>query len=701
MAKRAAKGKKGGGRHRTHAEKTALRLTLTYEEAEHAAYVRERKRNSAFKAVAVRMEKAAARRAEKSRTAYERELAAHPHWVDGAKRLKSERNYDALGFMEYILGGNITIPYRDAAGEGKAGFGPLLPRKWQMTVLRELVEHRLKSRVRWLELAVKGRQRGFSVLWDSVIWADCTANNGIRATVSAHREDTLRSLNQNFRTFAGRKKEQGKAQRMADKILETPGGSVVQLLGAGDSLGRGGSETHVHLSEADYVEDLHDALDSVLASMVTAPWATAELETTIRRGSNSEFKDFIEQVKKDQERRAKRGESAISWLEEDWRVRFLSWMSDETATITLSGAEAEAFMERIESSDNRAREYMRHLRDFHRCTPGQLAWWMAMWRQNARQDTMRMIEMYPTTLDEALSLVASAAYFDRGAVDFYRAMCRDPKERYRVGYDGLKVCEQHASGPMMDVWFQPNSRYNYVIGADHADADTRVAERGSECYAVVLEIETGRQVAEYHGYVNTHEFAVALWRMALWYNDALIVPEVPVGGGGVLDALMNQLQYTKIFERKKYGAIIETIPGVYGFDTKGGSRKVITSRMQENFNSKTLGIYSHYLLDQLIEFGKRGGQPQKKQQRAGQTPDDGCMALALCMEGHDNAFNGAWLPKDMEELVDNPRDVVMRSERAEDARKALVVGTQPDDLSWLKERRRRERDIMESILMDG
>lgn len=680
----------------TRAQKERLRASIPIDQAETEAHKREMLRASMAHARSLKSSAP-----KKANGSWADELALHPKWPAFQEQCKRERNYDPIGFLDYILSGQMQIQQRDSAGEGRGGMSAFVPRLWQMQILREIVEHRRTSRNRWLEIVVKGRQRGYSVLWDGFIWADCMVNPGIACEVTANQPKTLKALNQNFRNFAGRDKDEGKAERMADEIMETPGGSRVTLSNSNDSLGRGNSLTHVHISEADYIDDLQDALDSVLGSTVKNPWGSGVLESTVRRGSNSEFKDTIEETRKDQLRREANKDSGIAWMEDDWRVRFLSWMSDETAVVTLTGKESSEFMALIDSSDNRARDYERELRDKHRCTPGQIAWWHLMWRQDARRNLQRMIEMYPTTLDEALSLVASASYFDKSAIDFYRAMCRDPIERYKVGYDGLKVCEPTARGPMMELWHQPNPRYTYVIGADHADADTRVDERGSECYAIVLEVETGRQVAEYHGYVNTHEFAVALWRMAMWYNDAQIVPEVPVGGGGVVDALMNQLQYTNIFVRKKYGAIIEVMHGTYGFDTKGGSRKVITGRMQDNFNSKTLGIYSHYLLDQLVEFGKRGGRPQKKQQRAGQVPDDGCMALALCMEGHDNAVHGTWLPKDMESFDDNPRALVTDSQRAQDARKQLVVGMQPDNLLWLRERQNRERDVLESIYMDG
>jgi hypothetical protein len=177
--------------------------------------------------------------------------------------------------------------------------------------------------------------------------------------VTAHQEKTRRALNQNFRTFVGRDdaKKAGRLKRLADEIIETPRGSLIHFPAATDSLGRGGSLTHIHISEADYIDKLDDARKSVMASMVKNPWASAVMESTLRKGSSSDFKSFIEHRMEEQKRIDTTGGSGIEWLDRNFRVRFIPWVRDETARMELVGNEREKFASYIDSLDNRHREY--------------------------------------------------------------------------------------------------------------------------------------------------------------------------------------------------------------------------------------------------------------------------------------------------------------------------------------------------------
>lgn len=611
-------------------------------------------------------------------TDWEMELADHPDWPAKRSQYRVDRNYDPIGFMERIYGGSLTIKQRDAAGEGRGGIGPMRPRRWQRQVMREVAEHRLNPRtdgrdLRWLEAVVKSRQLGFSTLWDGFIWSDSVCNPGTSSLVTAHQVPTLDAIEQNFRWFAGRDKKEGKAGRLAARIFEPKGsGSPIRLGYASQELGRGDSITHTHVSEADYIEDLDDMLDSVLGGTMKTPWGTAELESTLRRGSSTEFKEWLEELTDP----AYQGDA-----EAVWQVRFLGWMDDETAYVTMDERQTAAFLESHESPDNPVREYERWLFTDRKATPGQVRWWRRMYYSDGRKNLLRTQEMYPTTLDEALKLVKGADFFDKEAIRFYRKMVRPAPHTYYVTYDGMRLAEECA-GPHVEVWFQPEPGKRYIVGVDTADADQRSEEEiGSENYVVVLDLATGRFVAQWHGFTNSQETAIAAWRLAKHYNDAMIVPEVPPGGSGVLDFLVQQLSYGNVYEREVYGNVIYTLQNTFGFNTRTGSRGVIVGRFQDNFNDKTLGIYSDYLLDQIIAAGKRKGRPLRKgKAKLGEKLDDGFMACCLTMAGHDNAVNDAWAPKDALDGADTIRAVRSKEDRAVEARNAWLMREQEDGM---------------------
>lgn len=626
------------------------------------------------KARRARKRKAQQRAREKAELGltYDAVMQADPGMERWREEYKYERNIDPTGFLQRILNGEFEIKLRTASGEGRGGVGTFVPRAHQRKIYHDIVEHRRNKDHRMLEAWVKSRQIGASTAWDTFIWGDSLSNPGMSSVVTAHQRKTLMALQQNFRWFAGRDKTQGRAKRISDELFETPEGSAVSLAMAGGELGRGDSVTHVHVSEADYIEDMDDALDSVLGSMIKAPWATCVLESTIRRGSATEFKYWLEELTDP----AYKGDA-----EGIWNVRFMGWMDDESAFKTMTPAQTRKFMESIESADNQTRDYERWLRDKMKATPEQIRWWRSMYHEDGRRSLIRTQELYPTTLDEALRLVAGAPYFEKDALAFLRRLRRPPICAYYASYDGLKLVT-NPHGPYVEIWHQPAPTKRYVVGVDTADADQRQQDEvGSENFIVVLDLDTGDQVAQWHGFTNSQETAVAAWRIAQHYNTALIVPEVPPGGSGVVDLLLNQFNYGNVYQREVFGQTITTMQNVYGFNTRTGSRGVITGRLQDNINSKSMRIYSEYLYDQIVEFGKRKGKPLRKgKSRPGEKLDDGCMALALCMAGHDNAINGMWQPKDGIDLEPTAREeVITNADRAKRARDAAYERMLEDD----------------------
>lgn len=552
-------------------------------------------------------------------------------WARGVKR---ERNFDPLGWYEELVRGRIDCRLKDAAGGGRVGIGPLKPRRWQKRLSRELLEWRRTRTTRWMELVVKSRQLGFSTYWDAFIWADGLRNDAAGAAVAAHRDETLMALQRNFRIFAKMDKAAGVAKRMGDRLFETQGGSYVRLCGATDALIRGDSPRHLHVSEADYVEDLEEALKSALPAVERSQFATVVLETTIRRNMETEFKEFIE--------RCRKGRT-------DYRVRFISWLDDDDATLPLTAEQEREFLASIDSVENHAREYERMLRDKLGLTAGQIAWWRQVLRQDAAGDVQAAIEIAPTSLEEALEFTKGNEFFRPDALEFYERNVRPALKRYRVTFDGFyEATEGEAlGGNHLEVWRQPEHGKVYRIGADSADAEKRTMQDGSESFAVVLEEDTGAVCATWRGYTSASEFAAILAQVGERYNRACIVPEVAFGGDAVVDYLRKTVHYPNIYQRELFGrtGVAQVMVGTDGFAQRSNTRDILKDRVQEAVNERLFDIPSRYLLDQLVNFGKRGGAKVRRRGNANVMPDDGVIALGLTCFGHDKMVTRAWRPK--------------------------------------------------------
>jgi hypothetical protein len=582
----------------------------------------------------------------KHRLSWDGELSRNPSWADGIREFKESRNYEVAGFLRHVIAGGVLIQQRTASGDGIGGVAPMVPRPWQMDMYRDVVNHRLSGSGRWMELILKGRQIGASTVLLAMLYGDVKVNPGGLGLMTAQENATMDLLFEKLKTMLGRKKDaEGEIHRLSamERVVELGGGSQIRFNAATTNFARGGTLTHLAVSEADYIADLDSALRSAMSAVLPAPWATITMESTLSRDSSSDFRAFVEQE------RDRQNTQRQPWERDRWRVRFLPWLVDPDSRIQMTEEETRAFLDSVDHQTNSQADYERELMEKHGATPEQVAWWRNVFITEARGNMEKMLEIQPTTLDEALTSSRSTAYYSPESIMLYKSMVRQPKKRFRAMYDGLRETGD-AFSPNIAVWLPPKAGGRYVVGADQADADQRVHEEGSECAAVCLDIDSGEVVAEYSGAVNIQEFGVAVFQMAKYYNYAHVVPETPVNGQGLLDFLMETLGYSNVFERKQYGRVEKRVSGVYGFNPAGHAKSVILGRLQENINRKTLAIYSEKLVDQLERFGKRRGKVVRSGNKA--PHDDLVIALALCMEGHENAVGNRWAPKDSQAVQD-------------------------------------------------
>lgn len=555
-------------------------------------------------------------------------------WVE---ECKGKWGVDPAGFRTALK----TLPIkRKIGGIGTLGelANPVQTKFWDYI----LEKRRKQQPVRRIQVKIR-QLASFSTAVGAAIWGDLLSNGeGMDALITAHRPDSIMTLSRMYRRFAGGEKVKGGAKRLSDDLIQAPNGGYVVIQSADKELGRSESITHAHISEADYIEHFNDAMDSFMPAMSDAWWSIVVFETTMRQGISSEFKDFVDA--------ASRGDA------KPWEVDFTAWWMLPECVLALD-ADGRHKMEQS------ANEYERFLRVRLNLSWEQIAWHRKQVFEKGRGRLESVQEMYPSTLDEALRVWNGAEFFYSDSLQWYGERVKEPVQRWLLGHDGIRDANDpriYMGGKHLAVWAPPRVGSRYVIGADGADADMRADhDAGSECYLVVMDLHTGEMCAEWHGYANGHEFAVACWRAAQFYNHALVVPEANASAG-MIDHLMNTCNYGNVYEREAFGAVNYRVAGVYGFHTSQQTRPMLVQRLQDNINRRCITIPSAYLLKQIVAFGKRGGRAQKRQMR-GATADDGVMALGLCMFGHENAVSGAWAAKDgLETPVDDVLQYVQR-----------------------------------------
>lgn len=633
-------------------------------------------------------------------------------------RIKRQRGFDPAGFLEQILKGKFEVNAETISGQGEIGITTFKPRKPQLQWFRDIIEWRwaatdddrwrflqtqdpnaVRPEGRFANLVIKYRRAGFSTGNVQFINAEGTVNRGCNAVIAAHSNDGLDNMSDILRTCVGgsktveeeveetitnedgteekitRSKTVRKAKGMSMKRFKTINDSVIRLLGPNASMGRGWNPMHLQWTETDYVDDIEPSLDSVLPSLNKSAFSTVTLESTMRRDATTGFKDYVA--------RSQRGETKA-------KVYFQGWMDDETAVLPPTADKLGDLLARrsLAGAENYEFEV---LMDKYHATIEQVNWWRSRFVEDARNNLAAMKEMYPATLEEALEASGGTEFLTADAMDFQRSNCCGPIERRLCRYDTFdEILDANVwlNNPHLAIWEQPRVGHKYVVGADGADAAMRqVFEEGSECYAVVLDETTGEQVAEWHGHANAADFAIAIWRAHKYYNHALVVPEKNACAA-VIAYLMDTLQCNNVYERESFGAVIEKFAGTYGFDTRAQSRPILVQRLQDNVNRKTILLHSRMLVDQLDNFGKRRGRPNKAMMRKGAACDDGPIALGLCMFGHSHAIDGAWQPRDLIDLATAPIVRIDNTERAKLARGEIDNMDDWDEDDRLEEGRR-------------
>lgn len=465
----------------------------------------------------------------------------------------------------------------------------------------------------------------------AVITGDNMSNEGMNAIVTAQDADSLDEISQIYRHFYGRTKkagvEQGRASRLADRLFVATNGSRTKLQVADEDLGRSGNATAAHVSEAGYLKDFFRSWESLQPALSGAPDQLVVMETTLRRGVVSDVQGIAEEV--------------LAGQHKPWEVHFTSWHANPDLAVRMNPNELAEFMDTCPV-------YERELVDRHH-----LSWSQARWYYDTRTGSLwgsyeAMQENYPTTLKEAMASTKGGGFFHAEAIKFYNSCIREPIKRMKPELGRLRdwVHGDSPLQPHVEIWHLPAPGREYIVGADCADADERIAIEGSENAAVLVEKDTGTVCALYHGYSNAHEFAAVMVNMAVMYNEAYINPEFNNAGRAVVDHMMNVLNYRNVCPREtlRHGLSVGVVSGQFGFDTRGKTRAVLLDRLQMGVNNRMWDIPSKYLVKCLVALAKRDGR-RVRSDHQNADPDDGAIALALTAFGHTNLVERVWRPK--------------------------------------------------------
>lgn len=564
---------------------------------------------------------------------------------------KRYNGFDPVGFARVIDSGKLLI-----APKGGAGLVPLAPKHHQAALIQRILANRrnfLPTRL----IVIKPRQGvGLTTISAAIFTGDAVSNRAVTAMVSAMQPETMESIwdvyrlmfasVQNQITESGGFKdglEKKRGARDNRRQLRLPATlSAVHIANAdvkqGKNLARGLSLKHWHASEADYYRRLDNCMNSAMPAMDPSPMSIAIFETTPNMEASTYFKDFVK-------RNLERAANPDATHEGLWDIWFIPWFEAEYFCRPLSANSEQGPLTPAETELVKLG-----------AKPENLAWRRYELNAQFGGNEKAFTEAYPATLKEALSTWGISDFFYTDAVDFYRERTtKVPVSRWRMDCNAkdpmVEILDDRDAKllPHMELWRPPESGKEYIIAADCADSEGRLTTAGSHNYAVILDQATGEQVAEYEANCPVYLFSQALAQMGLYYNTALIAPESNYDGRAVVDFLNVRFNYPNLYRREVTDGMVLRDTEQYGFKTTSGTRQLLIDRLRYAFNTRRLLLRSSRLLEQIVEFGHRGGAKIETSGKERGLLDDGVIALGIACAVHD--LTSKWRPWTLDQLA--------------------------------------------------
>lgn len=199
--------------------------------------------------------------------------------------------------------------------------------------------------------------------------------------------------------------------------------------------------------------------------------------------------------------------------------------------------------------------------------------------------------------------------------------------------------DSKTAGDPLSVWEMPDLKGSYVLGADVAEG----LDWGDFSCAYVIRVDTGRVVACWHGHIPSDLFGEEIYKLATWYNNALVGVESNNHGLTTITAL-RRLGYKRLFRRRRLNSTQGNRPTTeFGWLTNKATKPLMIDELGMAIREEAIHIEDAAALGELRTYvrderGAMGGSPH----------DDRVMSLAVA----NQMLGYAYAPEYKEERDD-------------------------------------------------
>ena len=208
---------------------------------------------------------------------------------------------------------------------------------------------------------------------------------------------------------------------------------------------------------------------------------------------------------------------------------------------------------------------------------------------------------YPAN-DVECFLFSGTPYFDQDILNHYLSKAIKP---IRVGgFVGLNppVFEDNKHG-YWKIWEMPIGSHTYILTAD-------VAEKRDWCAGAILDRQSFKLVATFHGHLESTLYAEELARGGKYFNQALIAVEKNNQGLAVLQRLRS-LHYPTLYQRKVIDSATKNESTDLGWLTTSKTRPLMLANLQSVIKEKTLWLPDAETIKEMMAFARNDkGRPE-------------------------------------------------------------------------------------------
>ena len=444
-------------------------------------------------------------------------------------------------------------------------------------------------------IILKARQWGGSTMVQAYMaWIQLVHRENWNSIVCAHLKDTSATLQAMYAkildNYPTHLLPDGKPMRVRSLkgsantfVLEGRGGRITLGTAESQEASRGQDLQMAHLSEVAFWKRtvLHNPADLVRAicsGIPLEPYTLVVLESTANGVGSFFHREWV---------RACRGES-------DKTPLFVAW--HEIEMYTLPEADPESVAAAMD-------DYERKLQKEFGLSVAQIAWYQTKRREYP--DHCSMMAEYPSTPEEAFNST-NHGVFNGEHLERLRRHCCRPAVTGEIEGEGLRT----VSGSIrfvpdgqgsLEVWRRPESAGRYLVTVD---VGGRSSKADFSVICVMTKDAVPQVVAQWRGHCDHDILAWRAARIAIWYNNALLVVEsntleTAVYGGGetVLDTL--RYHYPNLYMRQGDGERGGWRPG---FHTNVRTKALAVAALITAVREGTYIERSHLAVDEMATY---------------------------------------------------------------------------------------------------